>query len=237
MLVLDIEIYRTYALFMFKELETEKVRYFELYEGHDFNRQHLKTVMEKHLSISFNGLSYDLPLIQAAIEGWDNEALFNFSKNIITSNKPSWTICKKNNIDVPLHKFDHIDLIEVAPGKASLKLYGARMNAPKLQDLPIKPDAIITSDSHELLRKYCKNDLDTTILLYKTLTPQIKLRESMSDQYRIDLRSKSDAQIAEAVIKSELHKKTGRTYKKPKIKDGQKIRYQDPKIVSFESAQ
>ena len=58
MLVLDIECYADYALFMFKSLKNGKVRYFELYDDHDFNRQHLATVMAKYQTISFNGLSY-----------------------------------------------------------------------------------------------------------------------------------------------------------------------------------
>ena len=235
MLVLDIECYADYALFMFKSLKNGKVRYFELYDDHDFNRQHLATVMAKYQTISFNGLSYDLPIIQAAIEGQDNEALKNLSDEIIKSNKPSWVICKQNDINVPLDQWDHIDLIEVAPGIASLKLYGARLNAPKMQDLPIAPDAIITPKAHPLMRTYCENDLDTTILLYKALTPQIKLREAMSEQYRIDLRSKSDAQIAEAVIKSELKKKSGRNYKPRKMKDDETIRYKNPQIVEFQT--
>ena len=235
MLALDIEVYRHYALFMFKHIENGEVRYFELFENHDFERKHLATVMAKYPTISFNGLSYDLPIIQAVIEGQGNDAIKDLSDKIIKSNRPSWAICKKNNINVPLNEWDHIDLINVAPGKASLKLYGGRMHTPKMQDLPIAPDAIITPNAHDLMRKYCENDIDTTILLYNTLTPQIKLRESMSDQYRIDLRSKSDAQIAEAVIKSELHKKSGRAYKPRKMKDGETIRYQDPKIVEFQT--
>jgi hypothetical protein len=235
MLVLDIEIYKNYALFMFKEIKTSKVRYFEMFPGQELNPHHLSTVMRNHQTISFNGLSYDLPLIQAAIEGWGNEALKNFSDKIIKSNLPSWVICKKNDINVPLNDWDTVDIMNVAPGIASLKLYGGRMNAPRMQDLPIPPDEKIIPEMHEPLRSYCINDLDTTQMLYEKLIPQIKLRESMSEQYGMDLRSKSDAQIAESVIKSELTKKTKRKYKPLKLKDGTTIRYQDPKIVSFKT--
>ena len=234
MLILDIELYSDYLLIMFKEIETGKVRYFEMFPGQELERKHVSTLMRKYQTISFNGISYDLPLIQAAIEGQSNEGLKKLSDSIIKSNKPSWLICKNNDINVPLNEWDHIDLIEVAPGKASLKLYGARMGAPKIQDLPIEPNESISPAMRKELRTYCINDLDTTLLLYNTLKPQIALRVSMSEQYGIDLRSKSDAQIAEAVIKSELTKKTGRKYKPLKLKDGATIRYSDPGIVSFE---
>jgi len=107
------------------------------------------------------------------------------------------------------------------------------MHAPKMQDLPIEPAAEISPEQREIIKSYCENDLATTELLYNTLKPQIALRESMSDQYGIDLRSKSDAQIAETVIKSELHKITKKQYVKPKLKDGATFKYRDPKIVTF----
>ena len=236
MLILDIELYSDYLLIMFKEIETGKVRYFEMFPGQELERKHVSTLMRKYQTISFNGISYDLPLIQAAIEGQSNEGLKKLSDSIIKSNKPSWLICKNNDINVPLNEWDHIDLIEVAPGKASLKLYGARMGAPKIQDLPIEPNESISPAMRKELRTYCINDLDTTELLYNSLKPQIALRESMSDQYQVDLRSKSDAQIAETVIKSELTKKTKRKYKPLKLEDDDTVRYTDPQIVSFEDS-
>ena len=54
------------------------------------------------------------------------------------------------------------------------------------------------------MREYCHNDLHTTKILYDAIKPQIALREQMSEQYNIDLRPKSDAQIAECIIKHEL---------------------------------
>ena len=60
-----------------------------------------------------------------------------------------------------------------------------------------------------LIRNYCDNDNQITAQLYRQLSEAIRLREAMSDQYGLDLRSKSDAQIAEQVIKSEYQKLTG----------------------------
>jgi hypothetical protein len=51
----------------------------------------------------------------------------------------------------------------------------------------------------------------------------------------MDLRSKSDAQIAEAVFISELEKKSGERLQKPKANLTSVHRYNDPKIVSFHS--
>jgi len=234
MLILDVECYTDYFLLSLKHTGTGKVIHLEMYDGQPLNTDAIAGTLAKHTTVSFNGLSYDLPMITAAIQGMTCEGLKALSDSIIKSNKPSWAICRDNGIDVPA-SWDHIDLIEVAPGTASLKIYGGRLKAPKMQDLPLDPGASITPDLRPLMRAYCENDLDTTHMLLDKLAPAIALRESMSKQYGMDLRSKSDAQIAETVIKSELKKITGKTYRKPNVPDGKTFRYRDPGIVSFQT--
>lgn len=235
MLIVDVEVYSNYFLIAFKQIETGKIRTFEMYDGHPLDTVMVMGTMCNHTTISFNGLSFDLPIIQAALEGWNNQALKSMSNSIIKSNQPSWKFCKTNNINVDLGAWNHIDLIDIAPGKSSLKLYGGRMSAATIQDLPFDEKKELSRQEMEIVKDYCINDLDTTELLYNTLKPAIDLRIEMSKQYGIDLRSKSDAQIAETIIKSELTKITGKQYKPIVLKDGATIRYQDPGIVDFKS--
>lgn len=234
MLIIDTEVYRDYFLLSAKQIGTEKVRHFELYEGHPLDRKAVAAMMRSQTTISFNGLNFDLPIITAALMGWDCAALKRLADKIIKSGFPIWKICRDEQIQIPL-TWDHIDLIEVAPGQSGLKIYGGRMNAPTMQDLPIDPDDSITPGLRELMRDYCVNDLDTTELLYRKLEKAIALRAQMSEQYGMDLRSKSDAQIAETVIKSEMTKITGKDYRAPKLPDNYSFRYLDPKIVTFQT--
>jgi len=234
MVIIDTEIYKNYFLFSALDTETGKIKHCEFYEGHDLDTRTVATIMQNYTTMGFNSNNFDLPIVVAALRGWDNLKIKALCDNIILSRLPLWRIAKDYGIEIPKY-WDHIDIIEVAIGKASLKIYGARLHEKKIQDLPIEPDAVLTRKQMIEIRDYCENDLHTTAALYEKLKPQIELRESMSDQYGIDLRSKSDAQIAEAVIVSELRKLTGSDYYKQEVKDGQKYKYQDPKIISYQS--
>lgn len=231
---LDVETYKDYFLASFLRESTGNILDIEFHADQPLNKKKLAAVMGKNQTISFNGNGYDLIIITAALMGYSNEKLKALSDNIIKSNLPSWRIAKDHEIYVP-RMWDHIDIMDVAPGTASLKIYGGRLGAPKLQDLPIKPDDNITPELREPMRRYCHNDLYTTQLLCNKLIKQIELRESMSEQYGVDLRSKSDAQIAETVIKSELEKMTGKKYRCFEAPDDYGFRYKDPGIIEFKT--
>jgi len=209
-----------------------KIRDFELYEGHSFDAKTVQTILRNHTTLGFNSLNYDLPVIVAALRGDTNAQIKQLSDDIINSEQV-WPVLKKHKINIP-QGFDHIDIMPLPIGQASLKIYGGRLHAPKMQELPIEPSALIAPEQREVLRHYCHNDLQVTRILYDELRPQIALREQMSEQYGIDLRSNSDAQIAESVIKHELEAKDI-DCTRPTVKIGTKYKYTTPKHITFKS--
>jgi len=234
MIIIDVECYKNYFLLAALSTETQNVKTFELHADCKLDRGALSSLMSRKLTGSFNGNGYDLPIIAAAIAGATNAELKKISDGIIKSKQPAWRVLRDLKIEVPKN-WNHIDCLEVAQGQASLKIYGGRLGAKKLQDLPIEPDDLITPEQRELMRAYCVNDLKTTELLFNTLSKQIKLREQMGAKYGMDLRSKSDAQIAETIILSELKAVTGKSYRPANLPDDFSFHYQNPKIVSFDS--
>jgi len=228
MLILDCEVYSDYFLLAVIRSGGERVRRYEMYPGHPLD-DGIAQLLTRHSSAGFNSLNYDLPIIAAAVRGATNRRLKELSDKIIIDATPWW----KLGIRVP-NTWDHIDLFHLAVGQGSLKIYGGRLHAPKLQDLPIDPAASINAADREKLRTYCANDLALTDRLYQRLTPQIELREKMTKQYGVDLRSKSDAQIAEAVIRHEIERLGGQV-SKPYIKPETTFRYLDPDVFEFQS--
>lgn len=150
--------------------------------------------------IGFNSENFDRPLIAAAVMGYDEVSLKHIAQCIIEDELRSWETYRDFNID--FIEYDHIDLMEVPPGvRMSLKTYMGRMHSPTIQDLPFEHDHDPSPSERKIISKYCGNDLTETARLHDTVSEEIELRVELGDHYGLDLRSKSDAQCAEAILK------------------------------------
>lgn len=243
---LDLEVYPNYFLAKFINMEG-KVREYEMYELPDYDpefnteaRKYLdvegiRRIMNSYTTVTFNGANYDFPILNLALAGKDCAELKEASDAIILHDMKPWNFYKHFKCQ-PL-SYDHIDIKEVAPGvMVSLKAYGARMHMPKLQDLPYDPDQPLTRQQMREVADYCLNDLETTRQLLIDIKGRVELRETMSAEYRTDLRSKSDAQVAEAVIKAELFRLSGKKLAKPSVKEKQFF-YKVPDYISYKTPQ
>lgn len=246
---LDIECYRDYFLVMFSRIvKGQKVKYkgFEKYWDNPLDARGIISILKQFTMVTFNGNGYDMNMLMYALTGVTNKQLKAASDHIIQGNLRNWQFEEQYNVKVH-PSVDHIDVMEVAPGQASLKIYGGRLHSRLMQDLPYHHDDFIFSDvepgfplSSSVRRKttynYCGNDHATTQDLYWGLEKQLSVREAMSIQYGLDLRSKSDAQIAEAVIKSEIERRTGkRVWKADNKTWNMAFTYEVPDFVSFQT--
>jgi len=228
--IFDIEIFPNYALFAFMNGKG-KVKTFETFDK--FKPKQIKKIRKilTKLVVGFNSINYDMPIVEYALSGASVENMYKASQAIIKDNVKPYMLYRmmkiKKNYD-----YDHIDLMEQAPGvRVGLKLYGTRLGSEKLWEYELDFDKPIKKKEVENLKRYCINDLMVTKDLYDATLDRIELREKMSKQYGLDLRSKSDAQIAEAVIISELG---GKVENAPTQKH---FKYDPPKYIKFESKQ
>jgi hypothetical protein len=232
-LVFDIECYTNYFLIAFKSIASGKTIYFERTTNHDFNAEKLRWIVKAFCLISFNGIHYDLPILALALAGASNAELKQATTDIIEFDVRPHHILKKHKVKALT--CNHIDIIEVAPLDASLKIYGGRLHCHKMQDLPFHPNTVLSQDQIAITRQYCINDLDNTELLYRSLDEEIALREKMSVEYGVDLRSKSDAQIAEAVVSHEVERYNRQRCKRPAVLPGHTFKYKVPDFLRFET--
>ena len=232
-LFFDIEVYRNYFLALFMR-EDGKCKRFEIFND-DLSAFPRTAILDliTHPDVElvgFNSESYDLPLLTYALVHPVPKDIKRESDRIIQRNIRSWQFYRDESLQPP--EVNHIDLIEVAPGQVGLKLYGGRLNSKKLQELPIEHTATIEPEQVPLLRKYCKNDTTVTKILFDALRGEIDLRRALTEEYGVDLRSKSDAQIAEAVLKAEFTRLTTDTAERVPF-EKKSFYYKPPSYIRF----
>lgn len=234
-LIFDVECYRNFFMIAFMDYETGKVTVVEESPGSQINKEKLRWIAEHYRLIGFNSWGYDEPMLWASITGLWPIQLKNLSDSLILQDRFGPSQAEKE-WSFKIGMMDSIDLFNVAPDPSpfmSLKHYGGRMNAPRLQDLPFHPDQDLTAEQAMIIRHYCFDDLVITAFLFSKLQEEITLREAMGLEYGADLRSRSDAQIAERVIVESIQSSTGLPVYRPKREPGRKFSYQIPPFIQF----
>lgn len=190
----------------------------------------IKQIFDNKVCFGFNCRNYDLPIIMRAISNANTLEIYHTSKMIIDQSLHGWQTLSHFDLKIPIN-WKWFDLQEVAGHRVSLKMYGARLHSNLITELPYNPDSALTEEQKQKITTYCENDLQLNIELYQHLKPQLDLREHMSKVHGQDLMSKSDAQIAEAIMKSKL-KYNG----KAPSNIATSIKYQVPNFIKFQTA-
>lgn len=233
-LEMDIECYTNYFLVKFQNKKGEHYE-FEMVDelGVQLDRPAIRRLLNKYEIVTFNGENYDIFMLTYAMRFKEctNAELKEVSDEIVKSELSIYRLKEKYNITKNVTN-NYIDMSPLCPGVyASLKLSGARLHCTKLQELPYAEDSILTEKHMDKVNEYCGNDLEITVLLKNYLREEIELRRILSDRYGVDLRSKSDPQIAEEIIKAEMYSRTGREIRKPKDLHTTRFLYRIPEFI------
>lgn len=231
--VLDIELYPNYFLVKFYFPETET---FVEFTNRNMDRLAIRKIIQSHTVYTFNGNGYDIPIMIMLLleESVTIGTLFRIGGQLISGTVRPWEITNKYSKEsIAAIGFDHVDLIEVAFGKSSLKTYAGRIYAPYMQDLPYDPYTVLTDEQKQEVADYCGNDCRNTWLLKLSLQEALDLRVELGKKYACDLRSRSDAQIAEEVISRELFWKHQILARVKRYSEDFSFTYDPPEYISF----
>lgn len=232
--VFDVEVYPNFFCVTFTHIASRRSICFELSEYEDLELAKLRWCVSNLLIIGFNSRNYDQVIIAAVLAGHGTLALQEITDALIQRGEYSWMLMQRMRLELPATA-NHIDIMEVCPLSGSLKIYGGRLFAEKMQDLPFPPGTELSYEQQRIVKLYNVNDNMVTALIVDNLQEELALREVLSARYKMDLRSKSDAQIAEAVIGGEIKRITGQRVKKPSIEPGSWFMYQPPTFIRFET--
>lgn len=229
-IILDGEYFPNYHMMGFKHVQSGK--YLKL-DG-EFNPHFISWIINSFRSVGFNSISFDLPMLWASYVNRHPLFLKDVANALILSGKRPNEIAKEFGFEIyKLQPRQHIDLINVCPLKGSLKLYGARLHSKRIQELPFPENIPLADWQIPIVQEYNCNDLDVTEQIFHFCKERLQLRESISIEYNLDLMSKSDAQMAEAVISQEVGKANKRWVKRVTIEAGTVYKYSVPTFLSY----
>lgn len=200
---LDIECFHNWFLVGITDSAAGVEWDYQMTTGGQLDIASITALLQHYTIVTFNGNNYDVPMLMLALQGADCAMLKAANDDIICNGLKSWAFYKKYSC-YPPDWFDHIDVSEPTPGvRVSLKQYACRMHSELVQDTPV--DFNLPLPLHHAVEEilYCRNDRKVTAEIRELIDERIKVRIRMSERYGVDLRSKSDAQMAEAMVKAE----------------------------------
>lgn len=229
----DVECYRNYFLVKFLDFASGRVAHVAMHADTYLNTEELRRLMTTSKLFGFNSRGYDMLMIRLAMTGATCDDLKEASDLIIQKKTRARDFENIYGLRREWQEFpnmDHVDLMEVAPGVGvSLKMYAGRMGYKRMQDLPYDPSAILTGAMKAAVSTYCDNDLGVTMEMRNQLRERLEMRETLSARYNVDLRSKSDAQMAESVLRASLDFKPDERV----VPHGYRFKYDVPENVQF----
>lgn len=232
---LDVESYGNFFLACFQRFSDGKRLAFELSARvPEFNRRGVLWLMRRYQIITFNGNCYDLEVLRRACCGADPKELKALSDRLIDEPQ-RWWLAERAWSEQFGFQLDHIDLIETNPSvKQGLKMLGGRLHTRFMVDLPYAPSAWLTPREMNVTTLYCFNDLDMLAALFAQLREPLALRVALGKLYNLQLRSRSDAQVGEAIVKRRVETATGvRLGRAPERATGSYFYYEPPAFLSF----
>lgn len=241
-MVWDTEFYPNFALIGARSVRTGKLFAFELNDGQALTgepRAKLAWIARSFTFVGFNDNAFDVPMLNAVLAGFDTYTLADCADDLINGGELGSGI--KPFLFYRLRKIkpvviDNIDLIELTPLGPGLKICAGRLHARRMADLPFRPGRELSEDQKTIMRWYWVNDLENTTALREKHSTALELRGLLTAEYGVDVRSKSDPQIAEAVIRKEVQRITGRKhFERAEIEPGRKFRYRPASYLRFQT--
>jgi len=156
--------------------------------------------------VGFNNVGFDYPVLHFILTSGisDPKTIYDYAMTVIQSeNKFGFTV-KPSDCWVPqidLFKIHHFDN---KSRTTSLKALEFNMRMDNISDLPFPVGTVLNSHQIGILKDYCFDDVDATVLFYKETIEQIAFREQLSKKYSRDFMNYSDVKIGKEIFQISL---------------------------------
>src|SRR4030042_423330 len=186
--IFDIETYINYFSVIFKNVETKELKEFIIFEDKNDLTQLYDFINDyKKWLVGYNSFNFDNQLLKYIHTNYFDLSMVNSDEITIKIYTLAMAIIDSEFGEYKYNlPFRYIDLMKVGGYYRSLKLMGVTIKWPKIQDLPIPSNRVITKEDILTIRKYNLNDVLITEQVYYKLLERLKLRAEISEMYEID---------------------------------------------------
>ena len=213
--IYDLESFPNFFSACFYDIDTKEFRDFVIHSSRNDLSKLRRFFNKVDWVIGFNNDGYDNILMRFVMQGDDvtPENINRVSQAIINTRRTSEPLYKNEIVNRYLKKYvNSIDLMKIhALHKigVSLKQVGVILRHNKIQDLPKEPEALVYDDEIESILAYGRNDVEITRKLYEYSVDDIKLRNLVGKQYKVNVLSGSRTYIAKEILNKYYEEYTG----------------------------
>jgi hypothetical protein len=213
--VIDVEQFLNFHSLCAYELKTGKQLSFVISEYRDDRISYLKWLKSGVNWITFNGMNYDYPLVHRIIK-FENfflkksidvvlDWLYKTGQRIISSEQSAVKESESYIKQYDLYRIFHFNN---KAKSSSLKHIEFVLRWKLLQDLPFKFNSRVDKADIPKILSYNFNDVFATLELWKLAIDQnkISIRETLSKEYKINLRNADDVKIGSNLFAKILSK-------------------------------
>ncbi len=235
----DIECYKNYFCVGIKDFVTKEITFYEISEErNDIDKIYGFFKSYTGFLISFNGLHYDNMVVKYLVKNYENLKYLGYSNiclelkyfsdkiidDIFDEDVKQIKYMKSKWIDIDLFAY-WSKMLRISK-KISLKSLGIQLGYPVVQELPFKPNSILSLEDLPKLRYYnYTHDLGILELLTLEMEGEIRLRGNIIKEYNLNCWSWDAPKIASEALLSDYCKITSR-----KINEVRNTRYEKPTL-------
>lgn len=210
--VYDIESLSNLFTITFYEIKTKKYQQFVIHESQNDLKKLVDYLKGVTGMIGYNNVDYDYRVIHPFITMPDYSQNGDELARLIYYR--SCQIVDEKIKDRPIPIIPQRDLFRIwhfnsKAKRVSLKFLQINMGIENVQEMPFEHTHMVSQNEIASILEYNKNDVYTTYRFYELSLDKIKLRQSLSKKYNIDMGNYSDVKIGEQIFLKELSKRTG----------------------------
>lgn len=222
--IYDIETYPNTFTVCFADVQARQIKVFEISDRKDQRQQlfeYLRNIYRvKGRLVGFNNEGFDYPVLHKLLKNQNMTVsdIYEFAMSVIKcEDKFAHVIRQKDRIipQVDLYKIHHFDNQARA---TSLKMIEYNSRSDNIEDLPFPVGKVLTSDEIDILIKYNIHDVKETFKFYEASSQQMEFRDTLTQQYGLDMTNFNDTKIGKQYFTMELEKNGVKCYEGGKIR-------------------